>query len=292
VWLIGRTQANGPADYPAVHRIQDSFALTPLGHWGGEVPVPAVTIDPGVDMETPPLEQVNGMSAEDFFGFGLCLMQRHAAHLTDWSLIAQMRRLGLVPGARLADLEPSMREILQDVPAVALRQMQQAFPRLARVVNGWQLNIDSMGVYGNFYLKRAVVAMVGLGANSAEDAVYPVLMADADGYPLTGDNDYVLHFGPGDLPPAHAFWSVTMYDDQGFQAPNALNRFAIGDRDRLEFNPDGSLDLYLQHQSPGPDREANWLPAPKGPLGVTMRLYAPAAPVLSGTWAPPAVRRR
>jgi hypothetical protein len=292
VGLIGRTQTSGPADYPATHRIQDSFALAPLEHWGGEVPVPPVTIDPDVDMETPPLEQVNGMSAEDSFGFGLRLMQRHAPHLTDWSLTAQMRRLGLVPGARFAALEPSMREILQDVPAVALRQMQQAFPRLARVVNGWQLNVDSMGVYGNFYLKRAVVAMVGLGANAAEDAVYPVLMADADGHPLTGDNDYVLHFGPGELPPVHTFWSVTMYDDQGFQAPNALSRFAIGDRDQLEFSPDGSLDIYLQHQSPGPGREANWLPAPKGPLGVTMRLYAPAAPVLNGTWAPPAVRRR
>jgi hypothetical protein len=160
------------------------------------------------------------------------------------------------------------------------------------VVNGWQLNIDSMGVYGNFYLKRAVVAMVGLGANSAEDAVYPVLMADAEGYPLTGDNDYVLHFGPGELPPVHAFWSVTMYDAEGFPVPNTLNRFAIGDRDQLRFNPDGSLDLYLQHQSPGPGREANWLPAPGGPLSVTMRLYAPQAPVLKGTWVPPAVRRQ
>jgi hypothetical protein len=148
-----------------------------------------------------------------------------------------------------------------------------------------------MGVYGNFYVKRAVVAMVGLGANSAEDAVYPLLLADADGKPLTGDNDYVLHFDKAELPPVHAFWSVTMYDAQGFQAANSLNRFAIGDRDPLEFNADGSLDLYLQHDSPGSAKESNWLPAPKGPLGVTMRLYSPQAPVLNGTWTPPPVRR-
>lgn len=180
---------------------------------------------------------------------------------------------------------------LDDVPAAALQAMRQAFPRMAKVVNGWQMNIDTIGVYGNFYLKRAVVTMVGLGANSAEDAVYPILMADADGNPLTGDNDYVIHFGKDELPPVDAFWSVTMYDAKGFQAANSLDRFAIGDRDPLQYNADGSLDLYLQHQSPGTGREANWLPAPKGPLGITMRLYSPKSSVLTGTWAPPAVHR-
>jgi hypothetical protein len=231
------------------------------------------------------------MSAEEFFDYALGLLKLLPPHLTDWSLIAQMRRLGLAPGVRFADLEPAVRSALHDVPAAALQAMQQAFPRLAKVVNGWQMNIDTMGVYGNFYVKRAVVAMVGLGANSAEDAVYPILLADADGKPLAGDNDYVLHFDKTGLPPVHAFWSVTMYDAEGFQAANSLNRFAIGDRDPLQYNTDGSLDLYLQHKSPGTSKEANWLPAPQGPLGVTMRLYSPKASVLNGTWAPPAVRR-
>ena len=169
--------------------------------------------------------------------------------------------------------------------------LQQAIPGLAKVVNGWQMNIDTIGVYGNFYVKRAVVAMVGLGAKSAEDAVYPLLLADADGNSLTGNNDYVLHFDRDTLPTVKAFWPVTMYDDQGFQTANSLNRFAIGDRDPLQYNADGSLDLYIQHTSPGPDKEANWLPAPDGPLGVTMRLYSPKTPLLNGTWAPPPVRR-
>jgi hypothetical protein len=292
VWIIGRTQTNGPADYPAVHKIQDAFRLTPLYRWGGEVPPVTAVIDPGVDMVTPPLDQVNSMTAGDFFEYGLGLMKLHPPHLTDWSLIAQMRRLGLVAGAGFADLAPEVRSALHDVPAAALQTMQQAFPRLATVVNGWQMNIDTMGVYGNFYVKRAVVAMVGLGANSAEDAVYPILLTDADGKPLTGDNNYVLHFDRTGLPPVHAFWSVTMYDAGGFQTANTLNRFAIGDRDPLQYNADGSLDLYIQQTSPGPDQEANWLPAPEGPLGITMRLYSPKAPVLNGTWAPPAVRSR
>jgi hypothetical protein len=274
-----------------VHKIQDAFGLTPPAHSGGQAPPTAVTVDTAIDMTTPPLDQVNALSGEDFFTRGLGLMKQHPPHLTDWPLIAQMHRLGLVAGARFADLDPIIRAALQDVPAAARQAMQQAFPRLAKVVNGWQMNIDTMGVYGNFYLKRAIVAMVGLGANVVEDAVYPVLMADADGQPVTGDNDYVLHFGRDDLPPVHAFWSVTMYDAKGFRAANPLDRFAIGDRDPLRYNPDGSLDLYLQHDSPGPDLEANWLPAPKGPLGITMRLYSPRPSVLNGTWAPPPIRR-
>jgi hypothetical protein len=291
VWIIGRTQTNGPGDYPTVHKIQDTFLVTPLAHWGGQAPPVTATIDPAVDMETPPLDQVNSMSAEEFFDYGLGLMTLQPPHLTDWSLIAQMRRLGLVAGARFADLDPAIQSALHDVPAAALQAMQQAFPRIAKVVNGWQMNIDTMGVYGNFYVKRAIVTMVGLGANSAEDAVYPILMADADGRPLTGNNDYVLHFDQDGLPPVHAFWSVTMYDAEGFQAANSLNRFAIGDRDPLQYSADGSLDLYIQHTSPGPDKETNWLPAPNGPLGITLRLYSPKASVLNGTWTPPVVRR-
>ena len=291
VWIIGRTQTNGPADYPTVHKIQNGFGLTPLSDWGAGAPRATAAIDPDVDMVTPPLDQVNGMSADAFFTYGLRLLKLHPPHLTDWSLIAQMRRLGLNAGARFADLDPAVRSALHGAPAAALQAMQRALPRLAPVVNGWQMNIDTMGVYGNFYVKRAVVAMVGLGANSAEDAVYPVLMADADGAPLAGENGYVLHFDKTELPPVHAFWSVTMYDAQGFQAANSLSRFAIGDRDPLEYNSDGSLDLYIQHQSPGSGKEANWLPAPRGPVGVTMRLYSPKASVLNGTWAPPAVRR-
>jgi hypothetical protein len=93
------------------------------------------------------------------------------------------------------------------------------------------------------------------------------------------------------LPPSDAFWSVTMYDASGFQAANEINRFAIGDRDPLVNNPDGSLDLYLQHDNPGPDKAPNWLPAPLGPLGVTMRVYWPRDEVLSGAWVPPPVKR-
>ena len=149
-----------------------------------------------------------------------------------------------------------------------------------------------MGVYGNFYLKRAIVAMVGLGANQPEDAIYPMNICDADGDVMTGNKRYVLHFNKEEIPPADAFWSLTMYDAEGFQVANQLNRFAIGDRDDLKYNADGSLDLFIQHDSPGKDRESNWLPAPaNGDLGITLRLYAPKASVINGEWVPPAVRK-
>lgn len=107
-----------------------------------------------------------------------------------------------------------------------------------------------------------------------------------------GANAYVLHFEKRELPPAAAFWSITMYDGEGFQVANPLNRFAIGDRDPLKFNDDGSLDLYIQSGSPGAEEESNWLPAPKsGALGVTMRIYAPKAEALDGRWNPPPVKR-
>jgi hypothetical protein len=162
---------------------------------------------------------------------------------------------------------------------------------IGRPVNGWNMNTDTMGVYGNYYLKRAIVSMVGLGANQPEDAVYPLNFADADGQVLNGTNNYVLHFDKDQIPPVDAFWSLTMYDKDGFQAANTINRFAISSWMPLKANADGSLDIYLQYESPGADKETNWLPAPKTQLGVTLRLYAPKESVLTGDWNPPAIKK-
>jgi hypothetical protein len=169
--------------------------------------------------------------------------------------------------------------------------MQAALPKLNPVVNGWSIGRSNMGVYGTNYLYRAVIAMVGLGANLVEDAVYPLLLHDGSGDEPVGDHNYVLHFDADQLPPVDAFWSVTMYDAEGFPVPNPLDRYALGDGDPLNYNDDGSLDLYIGHESPGTDREPNWLPAPLGPLGVTLRLYAPRPEILDGRWNPPLVNR-
>jgi len=156
-------------------------------------------------------------------------------------------------------------------------------------VNGWSMNTDTMGVYGNYYLKRAIVTQLGLGANLPEDAIYPLGLGDDTGKPLDGANKYKIHFDKGATPPVHAFWSITLYDSDGFQVANSLNRFALSSWMPFTYNADGSLDLYFQHDSLGANLEANWLPAPVGPFNVTMRLYAPKSEALIGTWNPPAV---
>ena len=110
---------------------------------------------------------------------------------------------------------------------------------------------------------------LGLGANLPEDAIYPLNLGDETGKPLDGANKYTLHFDKGDAPPANAFWSVTLYDAEGFQVANPLNRFAVSSWMPFKYNADGSLDLYFQNESPGKDKEANWLPAPKGEFNLT-----------------------
>lgn len=293
VWVIGRTQTNGPADYEAVNQVQDGYRITPLSAWGQAWEAPVV-IDPSVDMKTPPMTQVNTMTAAQYFSYGADLLKLHAPHVTDWSTIARLHRIGIVLGQSFDfnAAPPAVQAGLKQAVVDGLHLMQAKIPTLAKVVNGWQMNTDTMGVYGNYYLKRAIVAMVGLGANQPEDAIYPLCIADADGKPLDGSTPYVMHFTKEELPPVDAFWSITMYDAEGFQVINPLNRFAIGDRDNLKYNPDGSLDIYIQSDSPGSDKESNWLPSPaQGILGITMRLYAPKAQALDGRWVPPAIQR-
>lgn len=290
VWIIGRTQTNGVEDYDAVHKVQDGYKITLLDDWGKTPRTIEQKIDTSVDTKTPPLRLVNGMAAADYFARGAELMRENPPHNTDWSLLARMKRIGLEPGR--FDASGISADALTEGAAAGLKLMEQKMPTLARVANGWQMNTDTMGVYGNYYLKRAIVAMIGLGANQPEDAIYPLNVADADGKPVAAENAYVLSFTKDELPPVDAFWSLTMYDAEGFQVANALNRFAIGDRDKLTYNADGSLNLYIQNENPGPDKEANWLPSPKsGPLGLTLRLYAPRQEALDGRWNPPAIQQ-
>lgn len=293
VWIIGRTQTDGPPDYEAVAEVQDGYTITPLSQWGSEVVPDEFMADPGVNMATPPAEQVITMPAAEYFSYGAELMTVNPPHVTDWSTLARLRRIGIVPGESF-DFPSASRAIqaaLERAIVDGLQLMRDTFPTLAPVINGWQMNTETMGAYGNFYMKRAIVAMMGLGANQPEDAIYPLAIGDADGNPLEGGKRYVLHFSQAELPPVDAFWSVTMYDDVGYQVANELDRFAIGDRDELTYNADGSLDIYIQNESPGSDRESNWLPSPStgGPLGVTMRLYAPRPEALDGRWVPPAI---
>ena len=293
-WMIGRTKTDGPADYPAVNKFQSGLTVTPLSQWGKPAKPVAAKVDPSVDMKTPPKEQVDTMAAGVYFAYAAELLKLHPPHGTDQPILSQMKKLGIVPGQSfdLAKADSAVRDGLARVPETAQKLMLWKTPSLARVANGWGMNTDTMGVYGNYYLKRAIVAQVGLGANLPEDAIYPLNLGDAEGKPLDGANKYVLHFDKANLPPVDAFWSVTLYDVDGFQVANPLNRFAVSSWMKFAYNADGSLDLYFQNESPGKDKEANWLPAPKGPFNLTMRLYALQSDALTGKWNPPAVTKK
>ena len=293
VWIIGRTKTDGPDDYDAVHKIQAGYKITPLSQWGKEPVSPQVKIDPSIDMKTPPKKQVDTMPAGQFFAYAAELLKLHPPHITDQPIIARLKRVGFEVGKSfdLGKADPAVQKGLASAPEDAQKLMAWKVPTLARIANYWSMNTDTMGVYGNYCLKRAIVTQLGLGANLPEDAIYPLNLADADGKPLDGASNYTIHFDKGQTPPAEAFWSITLYDPEGFQVANALNRFAVSSWMPFKTNPDGSLDLYFQNESPGADRKANWLPAPKGPYNLTMRLYAPKAEALTGKWNPPPVTR-
>ncbi|WP_043289050.1 DUF1254 domain-containing protein [Paraburkholderia oxyphila] len=290
IWVMGRIQTNGPQDYDNVHRVQDGMKLTPLSTWSRHGIAESVVFDPRIDGKTPPLLQMNKLTGVEMLSRLSDLMTRYPAHPNDYPILFRAQTLGFEPGKRW---DPSQ---LDDATLAAInagaddaREMLKKAPLTsARHVDGWTIATDNIGTYGTSYLRRALIAMIGLGANLPEDAIYPTAFLDKNGKRLDGANRYVLHFGKNELPPVDAFWSLTMYDSRGFQVANPLNRFSIGSRDNLRFNADGSLDLYIQHDSPGPDKESNWLPSPaSGQLQPTLRLYAPRADVLDNDWQPP-----
>jgi hypothetical protein len=294
VWVIGRTKTDGPQDYDAVHKIQEGYKITPISQWGKTSGPVDVKIDRTVDMKTPPKIQVDTMPADKYFAYAAELLKLNPPHITDQPIIAQMKRyLGIEVGKSfdIDKADPAVKKALERVPRGAQGLMRWKVPSLARIANGWSMNTDTMGVYGNYYLKRAIVAQLGLGANLPEDAIYPMNLGDESGKPLDGANKYTIHFEKDAIPPVDAFWSITLYDGEGFQVANSLNRFAVSNWMPFTYNPDGSLDLYFQNESPGADKEANWLPAPKGAFNLCLRLYAPKSEALTGKWNPPSVTK-
>ncbi|MAB14971.1 DUF1254 domain-containing protein [Parvibaculum sp.] len=294
-WMIGRTQTNGVEDYEAVRAFQAGIEAVPLSAWGGaayEPPAPA--FDPELDM-TAPSDQVFAMDAATFFGLFAKLLRRNPPHVDDHPMLDRLARIGLVPGQGLdmESLSPEVRAAIEAAPALGREKIGVAMFRTGNLVNGWRLIAHPMGTYGTDYMRRAVIAYFGLGAVPVEDAVYPSAWTQEDGNPFDSATKYVMHFEPEQIPPARAFWSLTMYNEKQLFAANPIDRFAIGDRDKLHFNADGSLDLYIQRDQPSePERQANWLPAPaSGSFSMNLRVYWPKPDVLDGIWAPPPVTR-
>jgi len=292
-WIIGRIQTNGASDYANVYKLQAGLTAVPLSAYGKPYTPARAAIDPAVDMTTPPVDQVAKLAPGAFFALFADLMKRNPPHAADYPMLLRMERLGLVPGQSfdLAKASPAVRAGLTRAAADAYKRIVGRRATFGIPRNGWISPASMIGAYGNDYLLRAFIGFAGLGALPPNEAVYPMAPIDGDGKFLNGASSYVMHFEKGQLPPADAFWSLTMYGADQFFVANPINRFAIGDRDKLRFNADGSLDLYIQHESPGADKEANWLPAPAGPFSMNLRLYLPRAEATDGRWVPPPVKR-
>jgi hypothetical protein len=295
VWIIGRTQTNGPSDYPAVHKIQDGYKLTPLSAFGKPYTPPEGKVDPNIDMKTPPVEQLQKMSSGVFFDRLAGLLKSNPPPASEAPILEKLKAIGIAPGEKFdpSKLDPSVAKGLSQSVAVALEKLLAASKETGAPVNGWRVPPMSLGNYGSDYGARAVIALIGLGANLPQDAVYPSAFVDGEGKALDGANKYVIHFDKGALPPVHAFWSITMYNPDSFFVANPLNRYAISSWMPLKKNKDGSLDLYVQHDSPGKDKENNWLPANDKDFNVTLRMYWPnekAPSIIDGSWKPPAVK--
>jgi len=294
VWILGRTQTNGPDDYPAVHAIQDGYALVPLSLYGKPYILPAGSFDPTVDLNTPPVEQLKAMTAVQFFGALARLLKTNPPPAAEAPILDKLARIGVAPGEAFdpSKLDPSVVKGLERSMSAAFGMLQEAQRHSGTPINGWHIPPKNLGDYGSDYGTRAIIALIAFGANLPADAVYPTTFVDAAGKPLIGTNRYTLHFDRGLTPPVNAFWSVTMYDSQSFFVDNPIDRYAISSWMPLQYNSDGSLDLYIQRESPGTDRQANWLPAPAGNFNITLRMYWPkdSAPSIDdGTWVPPAV---
>ncbi len=297
VWILGRTYCTGtPADYDAVHALQDEYRLVPLSAWGKRYTPTKGNFDPGIDMNTPVRDQVNALDAGAYFARLALLMRDNPPAAADAPILAKLARLGIVPPNEfdIAELDPAVQRGLARVPKPALEKIMGHFKTAGSDVNGWIFTTQT-GVYGTEYLQRALIAAVGLGANRPQDAIYPTAEVDAEGKAFVGAGRYVVHFDAGALPPAEGFWSLTLYDADYFFVDNPLNRYNLSSRSPLERNADGSVDLFIQNTSPGPAREANWLPAPAAKFVLMLRLYWPAEPpklsILDGSWKPPAVTR-
>jgi hypothetical protein len=297
VWILGRTETHGREDYAAVHAIQDGYKLTPLAQWGKDYVPPPGHADPALDRTIPPVEQLKKMSAAQYFDRLARLLKSNPPPPSEAPILANLAMIGIKPGERFdaRALDPEIAQGLENSVAAAIERLAQAAKQTGNGANGWRVPPAFLGNYGGNYMARAAIALVAFGANLPADAVYPTAFVDAEGNPLDGSHRYTLHFAPGQTPPVNAFWSITMYNPESFFVDNPIGRYAISSWMPLKQKKDGSIDIYLQHDAPGKDRDPNWLPAPSSGFNVTLRMYWPKSEspsILDGTWKPPGVIRQ
>jgi hypothetical protein len=301
VWLLGRIYCTGtPQDYKAVHALQNQMSVVPLSAYGKRYKLAAGTVDASVDIKTSVRDQVNSLDAVSYFKLLAELMKKNPPSADDAPMVAKLGEIGIVPGQDFdaSKLDPAVTKALAGVPKAGQERITAWFKESVKAgdatySNGWLFSTKT-GIYGTDYVQRAMITWFGLGANRPQDAVYPTSEMDAEGQPYSGANRYVIHFNKGEMPPVDGFWSLTMYNSEYFFLANPLNRYNVSSRSRFKRNKDGSVDIYIQNESPGKDKQANWLPAPKDRFILMLRMYWPREKppsIIDGTWKVPPVTK-
>jgi hypothetical protein len=299
--LIGlRIFVNGPDDVSTVNSIQDKFSLSPLS---GNTTSPATSV--GVTSSnaskeipvkfTPSAIPKTGIAIYDEIGKDLA---NNLPPQADSEVLAKFKTIGIGPGLTPSkSANDTVNQAFEKGITNGQQLIDEKVLNLGPVVNGWAIpgiaaggGKVAFGDFGTDYLLRSAVAQYGLFANSPDEAVYPTAFVDSQGQNLTGMHNYVIHFDNGQTPPVKAFWSVTLYNNKSYLADNPINRYAVSEIG-LKNNTDGSLDIYIQHDNPGKDKESNWLPAPAGDFNLILRQYVPEEPILNGQYQYPLIKQ-
>jgi hypothetical protein len=290
---VYRTQLFNPDDIDNVKKVQSGYKVQPLSEFLGKA---APTSAPAIDFIKPLTPETQKTSPE-FFNILSSILQFAPTNPSEKKLMERFAKIGVGAGKKfdVSKLSPEMKAALEGGMADAWAEFADF--KKARFDTGQVTSGDVFGTrqyLKNNYLYRMAAGVIGLYGNSKQEAMYPFYGVDSDKQPMVGTNSYTLRFAPGKLPPINAFWSVTMYGmPQSLLVANPINRYLINSPmlPQLKRDADGGLTLLIQNESPGKDKEANWLPAPKGPFVMAMRLYWPKEEALDGKWAAPPVNR-
>ena len=293
VWILARTRPLPGDAVDTISAIQRQYTIVPLDRFGDASyqPPPGAFLEPNVPTGPTPPSLVAALSAGAFFQRLAAALVKNPPRAADKPIVDRLARIGVVAGKQFdaSALDAARRALLESGVADARAMMDRYDAPSVPHVNGWRWTANT-GRFGTGYPYRAFIAQTLLAANLPEDAVYPETSVDASGAPLTGERRYALHFDGAQLPPARAFWSLTLYSPDHYLVPNAIDRYTLRDAS-LRRNADGSIDVTIQRDAPAGDT-TNWLPAPPGPFVVTLRMYWPLAPGLDGTYRIPAIQRR
>lgn len=288
--VVGRTQLFNPADLENIKKIQSGYKVETLSSFSGEPSPPALS-EPKWAKPLRPDDQKTSLEFFDVLGF---ILQFAPVHPSEVALRDRFSQIGVVPGQKFETtvLAPDIKAALEAGMADGQKELDERRNSLGGKVDELFGTRDFLK---NDYVARAVGTQVGIGANSREEALYPIYEKDADDQSLDGSKGkYTLRFAKDAFPPVNAFWSLTMYDlPSQLLVANPLNRYLINSPmlPYLKPDSDGGLTIYIQKDSPGEDKETNWLPAPNGPFMMAMRYYLPKPELLDGTWKSPVVEK-